>query len=137
MNNCLDGTKDCPVGGTNGSWGFYVMGIFMACVFQLGPKTKYGESEQNPAYWLHLLLTAKENGAKVNWYDPVKDQVQERPLTTGDWRYESRRVVAKRKVGLNPFALSSGVLLNSLSFSYCPLPELRILEYGPAFSCPF
>ena len=59
----------------------------MAGVFQLGPKTKYGESEQNPAYWLHLLLTAKEKGAKVNWYDPVKDQVHERPLTTGDWRY--------------------------------------------------
>ena len=87
LNKCLDGTNDCPVAGTLGSWGFYVMGVLMACVFQLGPKTKYGESEQNPAYWLHLLLTAKEEGAKVNWYDPVKDQVHERPLTTGDWRY--------------------------------------------------
>ena len=87
MNNCLDGTKDCPVGGTNGSWGFYVMGIFMACVFQLGPKTKYGESEQNPAYWLKLLLTTKEKGVKVTWYDPVKDKTYERPLSPNDWRY--------------------------------------------------
>jgi hypothetical protein len=85
-NNCLDGSKDCPVGGTLGSWAFYVLGIFMACVFQLGPKTKFGESEQNPAYWLQLLLMAKEPGAKVTWYDPVTDCTSERELN-GDVRY--------------------------------------------------
>ena len=89
-NNCLDGTKDCPVCGTLGSYAFYVTGIFMACVFQLGPKTRYGESEQNPAFWLHLLLTAKEAGAKITWYDPVKDKTKERPLTTRDFEYVNR-----------------------------------------------
>jgi hypothetical protein len=83
---CRDGTSDCPIGGTFGSWGFYVLGIFMACVFQLGPKTNYGQSEQNPAYWLQLLLATKQTGAKVTWYDPVKDQTRERNLTSMDWR---------------------------------------------------
>jgi len=59
----------------------------MACVFQLGPKTKYGESEQNAAYWLKLLLTTKEKGAKVTWNDPVKNKTYERLLSSGDWRY--------------------------------------------------
>jgi hypothetical protein len=84
--NCLDGSKGCPVCGTLGSWGLYVLGIFMACVFQLGPKTKYGESEQNPAYWLQLLLTSKEPGTKVTWYDPIKDRAMECGLTARDGR---------------------------------------------------
>jgi hypothetical protein len=58
----------------------------MACVFQLGPKTNYGQSEQNPAYWLQLLLATKQTGAKVTWYDPIKDQTRERNLTSMDWR---------------------------------------------------
>jgi hypothetical protein len=64
-----------------------VLGIFMACVFQLGPKTKFGETEQNPAYWLQLLLTTKEDGVKVTWYDPIGDRTNERQLTTGDVGY--------------------------------------------------
>jgi hypothetical protein len=86
QNSCRDGTSGCPIAGTLGSWGFYVLGIFMACVFQLGPKTKFGESEQNPAYWLQLLLATKQSGAKVTWYDPVKDKTSERFLYGGDWR---------------------------------------------------
>lgn len=58
----------------------------MALVFQLGPKTKYGESEQNPAYWLQLLLATKQSGAKITWYDPVKDRTSERFLYASDWR---------------------------------------------------
>lgn len=77
------------MGGTLGSWSLYVLGVFMACVFQLGPKTKFGESEQNPAYWLRLLLTAKEPGTKVSWYDPVFDRTSERELN-GDIRYGDR-----------------------------------------------
>lgn len=58
----------------------------MACVFQLGPKTQFGESEQNPAYWLQLLLATKQTGAKITWYDPVQDKTKERFLYVGDWR---------------------------------------------------
>ncbi len=57
----------------------------MACVFLLGPKTNYGESEQNPAYWLQLFLATKQCGAKVTWYDPVKDRQNERCLSMRDW----------------------------------------------------
>jgi hypothetical protein len=84
--SCRDGSNGCPIGGTLGSWGFYILGIFMACVFQLGPKTKFGESEQNPAYWLQLLLATKQSGAKITWYDPVQDKTEERFLYSGDWR---------------------------------------------------
>ena len=83
---CPDGTIGCPVVGTLGSWGFYVLGIFMACVFLLGPKTSFGQSELNPSYWLHLLLIAKKTGAKCTWYDPVADKVKERYLKSNDIR---------------------------------------------------
>ena len=58
----------------------------MACVFILGPKTKFGESEQNPAFWIQLLLATKETGAKLTWYDPVEDETKERYLHIGDMR---------------------------------------------------
>jgi len=70
---CLDKTPDCPVGGTAGSYGFYCMGIFQACVYLLGPKTNFGMSEQNPGFWLILLLASKKNGARLLWENPVKD----------------------------------------------------------------
>jgi len=88
--SCRDGTPNCPIGGTLGSWGFYVLGIFMACVFQLGPKTKFGESEQNPAYWLQLLLATKKTGAKVTWFDPIENTHKFRMLETRDWRTWTR-----------------------------------------------
>ncbi len=83
---CPDGTIGCPVVGTFGSWGFYVLGIFMACVFLLGPKTSFGQSELNPSYWLHLLLIAKKTGAKCTWYDPVADKMKERHVNSNDIR---------------------------------------------------
>jgi len=70
---CMDGTPDCPVAGTAGSYGFYIMGIFQACVYLLGPKTSFGQSEQNPGFWLILLLASKKNGARILWENPVKD----------------------------------------------------------------
>jgi hypothetical protein len=83
--SCRDGSSDCPIVGTLGSWGFYVLGIFMACVYLVGPKTSFGQSEQNPAYWLHLLLSAKSTGSKVVWTDhngvPMTWE-----LAPGDWR---------------------------------------------------
>jgi hypothetical protein len=58
----------------------------MACVFLLGPKTSFGQSEQNPAYWLQLLLAAKKTGAQCTWYDPVADKHQVRVLSPNDWK---------------------------------------------------
>lgn len=73
---CLDGTKGCPIAGTLGSWCFFILGIFMALVFQLGPKTNFGESEQNPAYWLRLLLVSKHEGTHLTYVDDVKGNVE-------------------------------------------------------------
>mmetsp|Transcript_26611 Transcript_26611/g.44409 ORF Transcript_26611/g.44409 Transcript_26611/m.44409 type:complete len:425 (+) Transcript_26611:321-1595(+) len=88
--NCRDGSSGCPVVGTFGSWGFYVLGIFMACVFLLGPKTSFGQSEQNPAYWLQLLLAAKKTGAQCTWYDPVADKHKTRILSPNDYKVWAR-----------------------------------------------
>jgi hypothetical protein len=83
--SCRDGSTDCPIVGTLGSWGFYVLGIFMACVYLVGPKTSFGQSEQNPAYWLQLLLSAKTSGSQVIWTDHNgKNMTWE--LRPGDWR---------------------------------------------------
>ena len=58
----------------------------MASVYLLGPKTAFGQSEQNPAFWLKLLLMAKQRGARVSCYDPVADQIVHRNLRPSDWR---------------------------------------------------
>ena len=84
--SCRDGSSGCPVAGTAGSYGFYVLGIFMACVYMLGPKTSFGQSEQNPAYWIELLIAAKRTGAKVTWYDPVENKTMDRVLSPSDVR---------------------------------------------------
>ena len=62
----------------------YVLGIFMACVYLLGPNTNFGMSEQNPAFWLQLLLSAKNSGNKITWYNPVKDRTESSMLRKGD-----------------------------------------------------
>jgi hypothetical protein len=69
-----------------GSWSFYILGIFMACVFLLGPKTAFGQSEQNPAYWLQLLLFSKQTGTQATWYDPNKERLCQRLLYPSDLR---------------------------------------------------
>ena len=91
---CIDGTPDCPVVNTLGSWGYYILGTFMACVFLLGPKSGFGESQQNPAFWLQLLLSAKQAGCSISWYDPVQDVTHTRELTQGDWRIWARFIMS-------------------------------------------
>ena len=83
-NICMDGTADCPLGGTFGSWGFYVIGIFMACVFMLGPRSAFGQSAQNPAYWINLLVSTKLKGAKLAWFNPIKNKQYEHFLHKND-----------------------------------------------------
>lgn len=82
---CPDGTTGCPVGQTLGSWCVYVIGVLMAVVYLLGPKSAYGTSELNPAFWLRLLLTAKNTGALVSWHDPVKDQNFQCTIKSSHW----------------------------------------------------
>ena len=82
--SALDGTGNVPALGTRGSWFIYLLGIFMQCVYILGPKTSFGTSEQNPHYWLQLLLAAKQSGARCKWYDPVDDVDREMDLRPFD-----------------------------------------------------
>jgi hypothetical protein len=70
------------IGGTLGSYGFYIMGIFQACVYLLGPKTNFGQSEQNPGFWLILLLASKKRGARLFWDNPIKDASFSRSTNT-------------------------------------------------------
>jgi hypothetical protein len=81
----MDGSTGCPVTGTLGSYVFYILGIFMACVFQLGPKTNFGRSEQNPAFWLQLLLSIKQSPTYA-WYDPIDAEAKTLKLRTGHWQ---------------------------------------------------
>jgi len=73
----------------NGSlraWLFYVLGTIMACVFLVGPKTGFGQSEGSPVYWIHVFLAAKNTGATIRWSDPVKDHKHERFLSRRGFR---------------------------------------------------
>jgi len=51
----------------------------------LGPKTNFGQSEQDPAFWLQLLLFVKQR-SKCTWYDPTTDETESRKLRPRDWR---------------------------------------------------
>jgi hypothetical protein len=62
----------------------------MACVFLLGPKTAFGQSEQNPAYWLRLLLYSKQSGTQATWNDPNKERLCQRLLQPSDLRLWAR-----------------------------------------------
>jgi hypothetical protein len=65
-----------------------------ACVYLLGPKTSYGESEQNPAYWIQLFIAAKTAGAKVTWHDQVENATKTMLLSPNDWRLWMRFVMS-------------------------------------------
>jgi len=82
----LDGTGDVPLLSTLGSWLFYLVGIFMQCVYLLGPKTNFGTSEQNPHFWVQLLLASKTTGVRCQWHDEASGDVRERQL----WPYDFR-----------------------------------------------
>jgi hypothetical protein len=62
------------------------LGIFMADVFLLGPSTGFGQSEQNPAFWLRLLLYSKQSGTQATWNDPNKEGLCQRLLKPSDIR---------------------------------------------------
>ena len=62
----------------------------MAGVVLLGPKTNFGESEQNPAYWMQLLLYLKANRGQVQWTNAKTGQKEVRYLTHNDWRIWTR-----------------------------------------------
>lgn len=79
--DCFDGTLNCPVVGTLGSWGLYCLGIFMCLVYKLGPKGQFGHSPQDPAFWLQLLLSAKNRASTFTWYDPVEHKTRTSNLT--------------------------------------------------------
>ena len=85
---CLDGTPNCPVTGTLGSWSLYVLGIFMACVFQLGPKSNFGRtSEQNAAFWLKLFLPVRQYSTSptYSYHDSVENTTKSFQLNGSQW----------------------------------------------------
>jgi len=94
VNNCLDGTTGCPIVGTLGSWLFFILGIFMALVFQLGPKTNFGESEQNPYYWLRLFLVMKNDTATISWNKDMKGNTEKNSVTAGDIKIWIRYIMS-------------------------------------------
>jgi len=85
---CFDGTSGCPIGGTLGSWILYVLGIFMASVYMLGPNSHFGQSEQNPAYWLRLLLATKGDNVELSWTpDPGSKSTGKIDISSGREMY--------------------------------------------------
>jgi hypothetical protein len=91
----VDGTAGCPIVGTLGSYAFYILGIFMATVFLVGPGTSFGQqSQQNPAYWLQLLLFSKQTGTQATWYDGRKEQLCQQMLNPSDFRLWIRFVMS-------------------------------------------
>jgi hypothetical protein len=71
----------------------------MSIVYLLGPKTDFGEPEQNPSFWIQLLLAAngnKQSEVTVRWFDPKKDAevTRKRKLSHDDWRIWVRFIMS-------------------------------------------
>jgi len=94
VHKAIDGTEGCPIGGTLGSWLFYVLGCFMSLVFLLGPKTNFGEAEQDPAYWLHLFLEIRNGNTMITWQNDVKKKKERVILKSHDYRVVIRFFMA-------------------------------------------
>lgn len=88
---CFDrsGTA-CPMLESLGSYILYLVGMFMACVFYVGPSNSYGQKEQNPTFWLKLFLLTKESSKTFWWRDKSTDHVNLVFLEKADWRIWAR-----------------------------------------------
>mmetsp|Transcript_45554 Transcript_45554/g.110857 ORF Transcript_45554/g.110857 Transcript_45554/m.110857 type:complete len:403 (+) Transcript_45554:78-1286(+) len=83
LRTCFDGVADhkCVMLSSMGSYGLYLLGVFMSCVFFVGPGNSYGKKQQNTAYWLKLFLLLKEaahttsdHKLSLKWRDPATEQ---------------------------------------------------------------
>merc|ERR1712226_370024 len=79
VTSCFDGSENCPVVGTLGSWFLYVVGIMMGLVKKLG--ANYGQSEMNPAYWLQVFLFGKQKASTFMWFDEINNVTKEANLS--------------------------------------------------------
>lgn len=91
---CLDGTEGCPVAGTFGSYGLFLLGAFLTCVYILGPKSNFGQSEQDPKKWFVLLWAASRN-MRCSWQNKNTDNDVEihRDLKYSDWKLWTRFIM--------------------------------------------
>jgi hypothetical protein len=144
--SCPDGTSGCPVGGTLGSWLFYCLGIFMAGVVLLGPKTNFGESEQNPAFWMQLLLNLKANRCRVQWTDKKTGEVEVRTLYRNDWGIWTRFAMSFIINGIGKsfilFRLVESYLCRTTAWKIITFSHTQGLNHSQAFTfwylpCPF
>jgi hypothetical protein len=57
--SCFNGKEGCIMLTSLGSYILYITGVFMMCVFYVGPGNQYGKKELNPTYWLKLFLLTR------------------------------------------------------------------------------
>ena len=93
-NKSIFSSDEVPVVGTRGSYLIYILGIFMSIVYLVGPKTSFGQSKENPHYWVQLLLIAKLTGATCSWNNPVEGIDKTIQLRPGDRRIWIRFVLS-------------------------------------------
>ena len=93
-NKSIFSSDEVPVVGTRGSYCIYILGIFMSIVYLVGPKTSFGQSKENPHYWVQLLLIAKLTGATCSWHNPVEGIDKTIQLRPGDRRIWIRFVLS-------------------------------------------
>ncbi|KAI2493623.1 hypothetical protein MHU86_20911 [Fragilaria crotonensis] len=140
---CPDGTPNCPIFGTFGSWSLYVLGIFMACVYILGPKTSFGQSEQNPAFWLQLLLISKRVGTEEvstpeddptpDWCTPEAEvpfnPPPPRQINTSELSDEAERIINEAMEKLNALkrgeASTANISMRDVAGSLLMMPRAK------------
>eukprot|EP00548_Thalassiothrix_antarctica_P006676 CAMPEP_0194134476 /NCGR_PEP_ID=MMETSP0152-20130528/4556_1 /TAXON_ID=1049557 /ORGANISM="Thalassiothrix antarctica, Strain L6-D1" /LENGTH=360 /DNA_ID=CAMNT_0038830231 /DNA_START=307 /DNA_END=1392 /DNA_ORIENTATION=- len=91
ITTCLtDGTNGCPTVGTRYSWCLYVLGMFLQCVYLVGPKTNFGRSQLTPTYWLYLLLANKNGAATLSSSMGRETGEKKIHLRKNDWGINAR-----------------------------------------------
>lgn len=117
----------------------------MASVFLLGPRTKFGQSEMNPAFWMQLLLVIKNHDTHVKWHDPTFDTMQHRQLARHDVRVWLRFVTSFLINGVGfhilvqalPLQIASQASLTGVVFRAVGMLYLVDLDDTPGYTLTF
>ena len=117
----------------------------MACVVLLGPKTNFGESEQNPVFWMQILLYLKDGKGQLHWVDGKTGKKEIRYLNEDDWRVWTRFLMSFIINGIGfhilvfalPIQIAAQSSLTGVVFRAVGMLYLVDLDDSPGYTLTF
>jgi len=106
------------------TWLLYVLGIFVMNVYILGPGNNFGNSQQNPAFWLAVLLANKRGKSTISWREQHGLGMAGGHFTVSAWKRHDYRMWCRFicSTWVNGFCFR--LLLHSLPIQLATKPNL-------------